>query len=189
MKKIIMFSAICALAGILFTSCNSNWSISKRHFNNGYYVDNGKNKHAEVIAIDKKERTKGEQDDFSRSDESIKPDTEKVTGTQQHAITVVSGKQTPGKTAAEKKKLNAERPVNTFKNPSQKIKETFSKINQKKNAKEDGEGLSLFWIIILIILILWVLGVISTGFAIGSIINLLLLAALILLILWLLRIV
>lgn len=53
--------------------------------------------------------------------------------------------------------------------------------------KDSSEGLSLFWIVILIILILWAIGFI--GGSIGGLINLLLLVALILLILWLLRVV
>ena len=50
----------------------------------------------------------------------------------------------------------------------------------------ERDGLSLFWIIILVILILWALGF---GFGVGDIIHVLLVIALVLLILWLLRIV
>lgn len=57
----------------------------------------------------------------------------------------------------------------------------------KLQAGSDDDGLSLFWIIILIVLILWLLGFISGNF--GGIINLLLIIALILLILWLLKVV
>jgi hypothetical protein len=51
------------------------------------------------------------------------------------------------------------------------------------------EARSLFWIVILVLLILWALGIISGSFGLGILFNLLLLIALILLILWLLRIV
>ncbi|MBK6834313.1 MAG: lmo0937 family membrane protein [Bacteroidetes bacterium] len=52
-----------------------------------------------------------------------------------------------------------------------------------------GDGLSLLWIVILVLLILWALGLISGGFGLGGFINILLVIALILLILWLLRII
>ncbi len=52
-----------------------------------------------------------------------------------------------------------------------------------------GEALSLLWIVILVLVILWLLGFITGGFGLGGLIHLLLLIALILLILWLLRII
>jgi len=53
----------------------------------------------------------------------------------------------------------------------------------------EHEGLSLFWIVILILLILWAIGLASGGFGIGGLINVLLVIALVLLILWLLEVV
>jgi hypothetical protein len=62
--------------------------------------------------------------------------------------------------------------------------------NQKMKARaSSGEALSLFWIVILILLLLWAIGVISGGWGLGGVIYILLVIALILLILWLLRIV
>lgn len=71
----------------------------------------------------------------------------------------------------------------------QKPIKTIDKLidSRKLQAGSDDDGLSLFWIIILIVLILWLLGFISGNF--GGIINLLLIIALILLILWLLKVV
>src|SRR3990167_5281695 len=60
---------------------------------------------------------------------------------------------------------------------------------QSGSAVHDGDGLSLFGIIILIILILWLVGAISGGWGLGGLIHILLVIALILLILWLLRII
>jgi len=50
----------------------------------------------------------------------------------------------------------------------------------------DGHGLSFFWIVILVVLIIWALGL---GFGLGGLINVLLVIALVLLILWLLEVV
>ena len=54
---------------------------------------------------------------------------------------------------------------------------------------DNGDGLSLFWLVILILLIIWAIGLASGGFGLGGLINLLLLVALVLLILWLLHVV
>ena len=66
----------------------------------------------------------------------------------------------------------------------------LTQLNIKKvgNAARESDGLSLFWIIILVILILWALGLLSGGWGLGGFINILLIIALILLILWLLRV-
>jgi hypothetical protein len=58
-------------------------------------------------------------------------------------------------------------------------------------AQEDSSehaALSLLWIVILVILILWLIGILAGGLGLGVLINLLLVIALVLLILWLLRI-
>jgi len=73
---------------------------------------------------------------------------------------------------------------------------TLSKMNQqevevknspKHSSGDDKDGLSLFWLIILVVLILWLLGFLIGDF--GALIHILLVIALILLILWLLRII
>ena len=43
MKKLFTYSALFIIASILFTSCASNFSVMKRHYNSGYYVDYSRN--------------------------------------------------------------------------------------------------------------------------------------------------
>lgn len=79
---------------------------------------------------------------------------------------------------------------NTVKNmiaPIVKMKSTIAEKKAKNSAVSEGDGLSLLWIIIVVLLILWALGFISGNF--GGLVHLLLVIALILLILWLLRII
>ena len=52
-----------------------------------------------------------------------------------------------------------------------------------------GDVLSLFWIVILILVITWLVALLTGGWGLGGFIYLLLVIALILLILWLLRII
>jgi len=56
-------------------------------------------------------------------------------------------------------------------------------------AHTSSDVLSLLWIVIVVILILWLIGFLLGGFGLGNLIHLLLVVALILLILWLLRII
>jgi len=72
-------------------------------------------------------------------------------------------------------------------NPIVKLKSTFQDKKSKQTPHSDGEALSLLWIVIVVLLILWALGLIAGEF--GGLIHLLLVIALILLILWLLRII
>jgi hypothetical protein len=62
-------------------------------------------------------------------------------------------------------------------------------INKSNTASNNTDGMSLFWVVILILLIFWAVGAASGGFGLGGLINILLVIALILLILWLLQIV
>ena len=193
MKKSFTFGTLCFVIAVLFSACNSNFSITKRHYNNGYYVENGKDKH--VVAVSK-EKQGGEQTTKSANvDEDQQLNIVSIQDADQRSVTddkvsIQGSEKTSNNSRSPKMenemKMKDSSPVFY---PLTQIKSTFSKFKKNGRLHDDGEGLSLFWIVILIILILWALGVISAGFAIGSIINLLLLAALILLILWLLRII
>lgn len=60
---------------------------------------------------------------------------------------------------------------------------------QSNSARTNEDGLSLFGLVILILIILWLVAVLSGGWGLGGLIHVLLIVALILLILWLLRII
>jgi cobalamin biosynthesis Mg chelatase CobN len=69
-------------------------------------------------------------------------------------------------------------------------KMNFASADQQSNSARDSEGgLSLFGLVILILVILWLVAVLSGGWGLGGLIHVLLIIALILLILWLLRII
>ena len=67
-------------------------------------------------------------------------------------------------------------------------KATLKNLKKAMHGSND-EALSLIWIVILVVLLLWLLGFIAGGFGLGPFIHLLLVIALILLILWLLRVI
>ena len=75
----------------------------------------------------------------------------------------------------------------------EKAKQVIASVNTKLGSKasttsydRNGDGLSLFWVVILIVLVLWALGLLA---GLGGLINILLVIALVLLILWLLEII
>ncbi|HXB40806.1 MAG TPA: DUF5670 family protein [Bacteroidia bacterium] len=192
MKKLITFSVICIMAGILLSSCKSNISIAKRHYNDGYYIAHSKGKQT---VSSTKEENKVVQLKIRKPVYSVFPQTTQsvpnlyANSTTTNNTTLVASN--------EKKIAKAISHAITFKPVKHKAVITTNSVMQIKNMHEtkkmvsDGgrDGLSLFWLVILIILILWAVGFLAGGFGLGGLINLLLLVALILLILWLLRIV
>jgi hypothetical protein len=199
MKKLLTFCSICITASMLFSSCASNFSIMKRHYTNGYYVDyTGNNKTITSKTEDKVAQpateTKVNEPQYSEKQDQVS------------ASPVSSNNdKTPSLLANEKKALSkinshlANKQV--LANKPGAVEGSFAENNKAVSESpkvvtgvadhDDGAraALSLFWLIIVIILILWLIGILAGGFGLGGLINLLLVVALILLILWLLRIV
>ena len=192
MKKIITFSAICIIASILFASCGGSYvSITKRHYNNGYYIVYNKGRQA--VSTPKEEgkvsQTKistpvynpinmSEQNTMGQySEQSIK--------TNNTIIAASNEKVQPDAISQQDSKQTSEPKIKIIKNPLVQINRALPE-SVKSNGPSKGNGLSLFWVVILVILILWAFGL---GFGVGGLINVLLVIALILLILWLLQIV
>lgn len=194
MKKVISFSAICILTSILFSSCKSNLSVTKRHYNNGYYIAHSTGKH---ISLTPKEEVKIVQTKTKKSlyaaqsqveQTTISGYSEKIPVTGNNVITA-SAKKIQSKTISQKNaKQTLKHKIKLIENPIAQLKHRLSETKKVSNDSSDKDGLSLFWIIILVILILWAIGFFEGGFGLGALINLLLLVALILFILWLLRI-
>jgi hypothetical protein len=184
MKKITLFSLVVFCGGLFFNSCSSNLTIVKRHYKPGYYVSTGKTRTQPtqtVSAADKPE-----------APAAVNPDSVKGSSIQSSSDVAVNRVRVTQvkalhKTMPHLKKgiaplLPSKQHANDFK-ASHKKAVTFKKSEQTAS---DSEGLSLFWIVILLIILLWALGYAG---GLGSLINLLLLVALILLILWLLRVI
>lgn len=195
MKKLITLSTICVIACILFSSCNSNLSITKRHYNNGYYVaySNGK----QIIPSSKeKGETKVIETDTVDPLYSLKKQSEQNTliGYSEDG-SIADDNDVVASNAKIQRKSISQKKIKQLLKPKAKILEyPASKINsplfegQKiKSAPHAEDGLSLFWLVIVILLILWVLGLLVGGF--GGLLHILLVLALILFILWLLRLI
>jgi major membrane immunogen (membrane-anchored lipoprotein) len=190
MKAFITSIILFISASIFLSSCGSKLSLTKRHYRNGYYVSNTNKQSTHKIKDDKKitinkpviaepiieERVYAET---IINDETFSSDVNKNYSTNNEIK----------KTSDNYFKKNITKQV-TKTSPSFVIKKNklhFQKLIKSKHDGDDKDGLSLFWIIIIIVLILWAFGYLA--FALGAFIHLLLLIALVLLILWLLRII
>lgn len=191
MKKLLSFSILTVLIALVFSSCSSGWSFTKRKYTKGYYVSKShKQQQPKEHAV--AQNNAGAKTGLTDQHPTLAPvnvsplptttDKEpKSDNLQANATTATRKTEHRKQTSAEKSPVGF--PSIELKKP---VKTVENAIRQHKLSAGDSEGLSLFWIVILIILILWALGLISGNF--GAVVNVLLIVALILLILWLLRI-
>jgi len=167
-------------------------SITKRHYNNGYYIAHTKGKQSV--------NTSKEEVVLAKTKKSlyvIHNETKTISGYSQGNIAadnnvIVASNENRNKTEVHlKAKQSLHQKTAIAVTPVMQVKSVLSdrkKVSADVSADE-RDGLSLFWIVILVILILWAVGFLAGGFGLGGFINLLLLVALILLILWLIRII
>ncbi len=195
MKKIITLITICIIICFVFASCKSNMSLTKRHYNNGYYIAHSKelqhrkpSNKEEKVTQSKTKTTLYSVPNAGQLNKNIgyvEKDlavNNKVVGenSQKKNKTIVLKK-------SAKQRVNAKTGIITY--PIVQIKHKLTEIKKIDSDSSDKDGLSLFWIIILVLLILWAFGFLSGEFVFGGLIHILLVVALILLILWLLRII
>lgn len=193
MKQVITLSAICIVLGMLLSSCSSNMSIAKRHYNNGYYISYNNGKQSVP-------KSKAEETVQTKTNKHLHPEQNKI---GQNTIVenlperhisdnndvVASNDQKPGKTISQRMlKQELRQKIKFFEYPAVQIKQSISESKKGSSDASDEDALSLLWIVIAVILILWLVGFLTGGFGLGGLINLLLVIALVLLILWLLRI-
>jgi len=196
MKKIITYASLFLITAILLTSCGNSKSFKQRHYNNKYYIGISKSK-----SIDLSENKEVEQDEKVGSTSSINLIEEKIEKEENfidhNDILIESDIETniveeekSGKKIAPFS-INSSKQENTKSNlySLAKLKQTIGQKKQKSNYNSRGDALSLLWIVIIILIILWAIGFAFGSASMGGLIHLLLLIALILLILWLLRVI
>jgi hypothetical protein len=186
MKNLFSLSILIAVVSILLSSCNSNYSITKRRYNKGYYVHHTSNKHSEVKSNETKVAknvAKSTEDKIyvMPSAGEIAPPASRVE--EPTSLTAQSTKKAT--------KINDSRSGGKFELPAElSIKNQVKAIKslaKRASADASDEALSLLWIIVVVILILWAIGfLLEIG---GPAIHVLAVIALVLLILWLLKII
>lgn len=195
MKRILNYSALVMVTIVLLTSCGSQKSFSDRHYNNRYYIGMSKAEKTPKLKSEtiEKETPAAEEELIQTVSPVIENEVVLDSPSNTDAATVetdqtsteekiVDQKLTPGKLFNKINQKRQEAPF-ALMDKAEKVKEKIS-----PPASSD-DALSLLWIVIVIILILWLLGYALGGLGMGGAIHILLVIALILLILWLLGII
>ncbi len=199
MKKLFKLGTTLLSITILLSSCGSSFTVMKRHYNSGYYVDYTES-HKEITP-----KAEGRiPQPASVSSISVADAPVKQTGTslnsaqsvkeESRAISPNQRKESFKTNLVAISKLSHITKLGIIDAPNSENKQPLFQSPTISNAiSDDGGGeraaLSLLWLVIVIVLILWLIGILAGGFGLGGLINLLLLVALILLILWLLRVI
>jgi Flp pilus assembly protein TadB len=201
MKKLLQIILITSLVGLMFSSCGSQMSVTKRRYNNGYYVSHTAGKHATKKQIEDIGLKPGKAEKTQAGKTAI-AEQKAAVPEQDHLIaeSVIRKANELGQEQYKKQKAVEERKhefvYNTYADHIDKIvrisgrpqlKESIEK--KMRSGDPAGDVLSLFWIVLLVILLLYLFGLLFDGFGLGWAIHLLALVFLILLILWLLRVV
>lgn len=184
MKTSITFMLAIA-AVLLLGSCSTQRTLLKRHYNKGYYLSNRSSQ--PTVSTQQREPNRKIVKNTPaevRVSPAVVAHEEVAQNTPQAAATNTYKKAQP---AASRKKVLLQQVVTGQLYKQNAIVNKHAEIN-KLPAAADRDSLSLFWVVILIIIILWAVGFFA-GWGSGGLINLLLVVALILLILWLLRII
>ena len=191
MKKTFTSIIICLVTAILLSACSAT-GFTKRRYTKGHYISHQQARHntqanpapeksaqqvAPVATVKNNESATAAENRVSFAEPTIK------SGKVAQAISLV--KHTTNAKHYAKNGVSTG-PLDL------RVKESFKSshatLSAAKSAASDDDALSLFWIVIVVILILWLLGVLTGGWGLGGLINLLLVIALVLLILWLLRV-
>lgn len=184
--KLLPVAAFCFLTALLISSC----SIFKTNdFADQKYTHFKKGK--TTVNLPNADRQKNNQILLSKvSDQKKSTDVAAISSNKTlNAATAPTPENTYKSGTTEKQNI-----LTAKENTKVKIAKASSfvksRLKNKANlAASNDDGLSLFWVIILILLIFWAIGLASGGFGMGGLINVLLVIALILLILWLLQVV
>ncbi len=196
MKNLLQIIILTVITSFIFSSCGKQMSITKRKYNKGYYVSHshkkGDVKTQPATAAIKHEKPEHLKAIPVKLDAPTKHTEEEIILTA--AVTKPVETQS-SKTLASKTELSGNNFAKKFYQAKQLEKILPSQLytaEVRKKLTADGDhshdALSFLWVIIVVILILYLLGILFDGFGLGGLIHLLALVIVVLLILWLLRI-
>jgi Flp pilus assembly protein TadB len=160
----------------------------KRHYNNGYYISHNKGKQTTIVSNDERKTAKLSKINILQAEQALQKEETNNKTIAENSPLIVSNEKISYKTISKQhvKQLQAIQ-AKIVEKRAEQMKHIVFEIPKNNNALPQRDELSLFWIIILAILILCAIGVLGGGFGLGGLIYLLLVVALILLVLWLLR--
>jgi hypothetical protein len=194
MKKLFAPLLLFAFAGILLPSCSntSKLSFNKRHYRSGDFVNLAGKTHTATVPIAMAPvRAKYPISAIVKTESPVVVNTSPITIHKTSLTQNRTKENDPIAIASNTAQQVRPQTLNITEGPSIQSKQIFSDVAASQGdygSRSAGAALSLLWIVIVIILILWLVGILAGGFGLGGLLNILLIVALVLLILWLLRI-
>ena len=184
MKKTLFTLAVitCLALSMALSSC----SMIKRHYSSGYYISHNSSK----SGVEKQEQISEKRTIPSLHTLQNMPKRNQADLDLQPGI-VANNSMLPTMSKTEVNKPGR-KAMHRYTSYIVTSEEGNVKSAHAKNVSADSladDALSLFWIIILILLILWLVAILSGGWGLGGYVHIILIVALVLLILWLLRII
>jgi hypothetical protein len=194
MKTILKLSLVLLIiTALLLPSCNSGLSITKRRYNKGYYVEHFSKKHAQQHSRENLANANRQKNNVKNNEYNSK--TFETNSSEPASVSennVITANAAPAANKAAKKaeksisnKSESLIPVEFIKDPAKSFRSLTEKINKDGPV---GAALSLLWILIVILLVVYIAGLLLDNFGLGWAIHILLVVILVLFILWLLRI-
>jgi hypothetical protein len=193
MKKLFAPFILFALSGVLLTSCSntSKLAFNKRHYRSGNFNDAVGKNHTLTPPVAKIATIASHPIPAIVKPENHVAVNTSVLVSQKPSINqnTITEKEPIGITTNSSKQVLSQT-LSVTENPIIQTTQNISEwVGSPGNSSGDrGAALSLLWIVIVVILILWLIGILAGGFGLGGLINVLLIIALVLLILWLLRV-
>jgi len=182
MKHLFYLLVGVMLGLIILPSCNSSMSITKRRYNKGYYVQHTKHKQEKKLAKSKAAEKRALTDYKLKATEHIPKVTPEVQAPVKKAIAAVS--EAPKERHSVKARAPLPAAALGLISPLKAL-DTADKLIKMADAGDDA--LSLLWVVVIVLLIVWLLGILfEVG---GGFVHILGVIALVLLILWLLKII
>lgn len=186
MKKLYYVIVILLLTALVLPSCHSSLSITKRRYTKGYFVQHQRGKHATKKDQQIASATHGTKEVISAASVAAAASRENVSQEPQHVLTASAAQREIQTLRNNPEKARAAVAGLAIKHPVKALKVATE---LSKAAATGDDALSLLWVVIVVILIVYLLGLLFNGFGLPSgLIHILGVIALVLLILWLLRI-
>src|SRR5580658_3158451 len=163
MKKLLTVGTLCILACILFSSCSSNLTIAKRHYTKGYYIEYAN--HTQTVQPKEEEKTTESNRMLSLHSLPCLAKVSTIEGhfdQEQKTYPIVSVPFRQGMSRKAISPLYAGQittPYTTVsyasEGPVLQTKQAFTQADEYGGDGGERAALSLLWIVILVILILW----------------------------------
>lgn len=195
MKRITYALFLFVVTTTLLFSCNSSKSFHQKHHQKHNYIRLDQKESADII-----DHTLMDDDSEDKTQASNTTNNSVRTEAGANGLSQIDDVKTANSDFESKaipttndnrinQSVEQTKDTKSIKIIPSSISKKINNTRKKMSSTRSGDALSILWIVILVLIILWLLGWLSGGLGLGGFIHVLAVIALILLILWLLRII